>query len=293
VNIATTAVAVKHDKQANAEKILRLTAEAAREGADLVVFPETALQGYMYGINHEVSPEELRYHYREAEELDGPTVQAIAAAAHDAGLHVVFGMTELAGAVLYNTAVLCFPDGVVRGFRKVHRGGSELHIFEAGTRVEPVVTELGSFGINICYDMCFPEIARMQALRGAELLLFPNAWPSPPEGAGEDDPRIMPFLAFPRARAWENQCYVVTANAVGPADVGDVSYYGHSRIIDPLGRILADTGFNEGIVYANVDLKEGILEARTGPFFGYNILKDRRPDVYEGIDESHPFEPGR
>jgi predicted amidohydrolase len=293
VKIATTAVVVKHDKQANAEEILRLTSEAAAEGAQLIVFPEASLQGYMYGINHEVPTDELRYHYREAESLEGPTVQAIAASARDAGVYIIFGMVELAGAVLYNTAVLCFPDGHVRGFRKVHRGGSELHIFEAGTRVEPVATEFGKVGINICYDMCFPEIARMQALQGAELLVFPNAWPAPPEGAGEDDPRISPFLLFPRARAWENQCYVVTANIVGAADVGSVTYYGHSRIIDPLGRILADTGFDEGIVYAEVDLKEGILDARTGPFFGYNILKDRRPDVYAGIDDDRPFEPAR
>jgi predicted amidohydrolase len=293
VKIATTAIVVKHDKQANAAKIVELAREAARESARLVVFPETALQGYMYGINHEVPAEELRYHYREAEPLDGPTVRSIADVAREEEMHLVFGMVELAGAVLYNTAVLCLPDGHVRGFRKVHRGGSELHIFEAGTRVEPIATEVGSLGVNICYDMCFPEIARMHALRGAQLLVFPNAWPSPPAGVDEDDPRISPFLLFPRARAWENQCFVVTSNIVGPADVGDVSYYGHSRIIDPLGRILADTGADEGVVFADIDLEEGILEARTGPFFGYNILKDRRPDVYEGIDESRPFEPAR
>jgi predicted amidohydrolase len=178
----------------------------------------------------------------------------------------------------------------VRGFRKVHRGGSELHIFEAGTRVEPVATSVGIMGINICYDMCFPEIARMHALSGAELIVFPCAWPRP-DGADENDPRLMPYVLFPRARAWENQCYVITSNIVGNADVGAVAYYGHARIIDPLGQIIADTGETEGIVFADIDLKTGILDARTGPFFGYNILKDRRPDVYHGIDSAHPFEP--
>lgn len=290
MKVATTAIEVCHDKQANTEKIIRLINQAARERADLVVFPECALQGYMYGINHEVATDELRYHYSEAEPLEGPTVKAIAAVARDEGLHVIFGMVELAGAVLYNTAVLCLPDGTVRGFRKVHRGGSELHIFEAGTRVEPVQTELGKLGINICYDMCFPEISRMHALQGAQLLVFPNAWPVP-DDADDDDPRLSPFLLFPRARAWENQCYVVTSNIVGRADVGSVTYYGHSRIIDPLGRIIVDTGADETIVFADVDLAQGILDARTGPFFGYNILKDRRPDVYAGLDVARPFEP--
>lgn len=292
MKVATTAVEIVHDKSANAAKIEKFALQAADEGADLVVFPEAALQGYMYQINSEVSSDELRYHYKQAEPLNGPTVSAIAAIAADRGLHIIFGMTELAGAVLYNTAVLCRPDGTVRGSRKVHRGGSELHIFEAGTVVEPVDTKIGRMGINICYDMCFPEIARMHALQGAQLLVFPNAWPVP-DGADENDPRVVPFLMFPRARAWENQCYVITANQVGKAGTGGVAYYGHSRIIDPVGQILVDTEDEEGMVFADIDLDQGILDARTGPFFGYNILKDRRPDVYSGIDVDYPFEPGR
>lgn len=290
MKVATSAIEVVHDKALNAAKIAALIPEAAAEGSELVVFPEAALQGYMYGINEEVAVDELRYHYREAEPLDGPTVLSLAAVARDIGVHVIFGITELAGAVLYNTAVLCTPNGAIHGFRKVHRGGSELHIYEAGTRVQPVSTSIGRMGINICYDMCFPEIARMHALAGAELLVFPNAWPAP-DGADEEDPRLLPFLMFPRARAWENQCFVITSNVVGSADVGGVSYFGHSRIIDPLGRILADTGDKECLVYADIDLHEGILDARTGPFFGYNLLKDRRPDVYAGIDRAQPFEP--
>lgn len=290
MKVATSALEIVHDKKVNAEKIASFIRQASSVGAELIVFPEAALQGYMYGINHEVPVEELRYHYREAEPLDGPTVLSLAAVARDNGIHAIFGITEVAGAVLYNTAILCTPSGTVHGFRKVHRGGSELHIFEAGTRVEPVSTSLGRLGINICYDMCFPEIARMHALAGAQLLVFPNAWPCP-DDADEDDPRLLPYLMFPRARAWENQCFVMTSNVVGTADIGGVRYFGHSRIIDPLGRVLADSGDGEGVVYADIDLQEGILDARTGPFFGYNLLKDRRPDIYEGIDRRRPFEP--
>lgn len=291
MKVATTAIEVVHDKAANADKIAGLIRQAAQSGAELVVFPEAALQGYMYGINDAVSESELRYHYGEAEPLDGPTVLSLAEVARDNGVHAIFGITESAGAVLYNTAVLCSPDGVVHGFRKVHRGGSELHIYEAGTRVQPVQTSIGRMGVNICYDMCFPEISRMHALAGAQLLVFPNAWPGDPNIGEVDDPRLMPFVMFPRARAWENQCFVITANVVGAPDIGDVMYYGHSRVIDPLGRIIADTGSDEGIVYADIDLAGGILDARTGPFFGYNLLKDRRPDVYQGIDRGYPFEP--
>ncbi len=290
MKVATAAIEVSHNKDKNAAKIAQFTGDAADQGAKLVVFPEAALQGYMYGINQEMATDELRYHYREAEPLNGPTVLRIAAIARERDIHIIFGMVELAGAVLYDTAALCLPDGSVKGFRKVHRGGSELHIFEAGTRVEPVSTSVATMGINICYDMCFPEIARMHALKGAELIVFPSAWPCP-DGADETDPRLMPYILFPRARAWENQCYVITSNVVGSADIGSVSYYGHSRIIDPLGQVIADTGGREGMVVEDIDIKSGILDARTGPFFGYNVLKDRRPDIYQGIDASYPFEP--
>jgi predicted amidohydrolase len=290
MKVATTAIEVTHNKEANVAKIIRFATEAARQGAQLIVFPEAALQGYMHAINSEMSTDELKYHYSEAEPLEGPAVLAIAATAREHDLHIIVGMVEISGAILYDTAVLIQPNGSLRGFRKVHRGGSELHIFEAGTRVEPVTTSLGKMGINICYDMCFPEIARMHALRGAELIVFPSAWPRP-DGADESDPRLMPYVLFPRVRAWENQCYVITSNIVGNADVGAVTYYGHARIIDPLGQVIADTGESEGMVVADIDLKSGILDARTGPFFGYNILKDRRPDIYRGIEAAHPFEP--
>ncbi|MGI8827658.1 MAG: carbon-nitrogen hydrolase family protein [Chloroflexota bacterium] len=290
MRVATTAIETCHNKDANAAKISTLATAAAQEGVKLVVFPEAALQGYMYAINEAMSTDELKYHYHEAEPLNGPTVLAIAAVAQEHDIHIIFGMVEIAGAILYDTAALCLPDGSVRGFRKVHRGGSELHIFEAGTRVSPTETAVGKLGISICYDLCFPEISRMHALQGAELIIFPNAWPVP-EGAEESDPRLMPYVLLPRARAWENQCYVITSNVVGKADVGHVSYFGHSRIIDPLGQVIADTEDREGMVVADIDLIAGILDARTGPFFGYNILKDRRPDIYSGIDEPHPFEP--
>src|SRR4051794_3549686 len=147
MKVATTAMEVRHHKETNLAKIIQLATDAARQGAQLVVFPEAALQGYMYAINSEMATEELKYHYGEAEPLRGPTVLAIAAVARQLDLHIIFGMVEIAGAVLYDTAVLCQPDGSVQGFRKVHRGGSELHIFEAGTRVKPIVTRLGSIGI--------------------------------------------------------------------------------------------------------------------------------------------------
>lgn len=290
MRVSTTAIEVAHDKEQNAAKIGDFIQRAAQERVELIVFPECALMGYMWQINDDVSTEELRYHYSQAEALDGPTVLSIAALSKEHEIHVIFGMTERAGAVLYNTAVLCSPNGQLRGFRKVHRGGSELHIFEGGTRVEPVRTPVGHLGINICYDMCFPEISRMHALQGAEMLVFPNAWPMPPD-AGDDDPRLSPFVNMPGARAFENQCYVITSNQVGSAGQGGVMYYGHSSIIDPLGRTLGTTGPEEGAVTVDIDLKEGILDARTGPFFGYNLLKDRRPDVYRLLDDEYPFEP--
>jgi len=82
----------------------------------------------------------------------------------------------------------------------------------------------------------------------------------------------------------------ITSNLVGTDDIGGVSYYGQSRVIARPGRVFADTADAEGIAFAEIDLDEGTLDARTGPFFGYN-LRDRRPDVYSNLDLAHPFEP--
>src|SRR6476646_9756749 len=103
MKVATTAMEIQHHKEANIAKIIQFATDAARQGAKLVVFPEAALQGYMYAINSEMGSEELKYHYREAEPLQGPSVLAIAAVARQLDLHIIFGMVEIAKAVLYDT----------------------------------------------------------------------------------------------------------------------------------------------------------------------------------------------
>jgi len=154
MKVATTAIEVTHHKEANLSKIIQFATEAARQGVQLVVFPEAALQGYMHAINSEMSTDELKYHYREAEPLRGPTALAIAAVAREHNVHIIVGMVEIAGAVLYDTAVLCQPNGTVRGFRKVHRGGSELHIFEHTRRA--CHHERGNYGNQHLLRHVFP-----------------------------------------------------------------------------------------------------------------------------------------
>jgi len=272
------------DKEFNLQVIRERLAVAAAAGARLIVFPEAILSGYGFKSVDEA--------WAYAEPLPGPATQTLGMDCRRLGVSIAFGLLERQGDRLYNACALVGPGGFQARYRKAHLPFLGIDRYAAPGDTPFEVHDLGGLriGINICYDMCFPEIARMHALRGAELIVFPSAWPCP-DGADESDPRLMPYVLFPRARAWENQCYVVTSNIVGKADVGDVSYYGRSRIIDPMGQVIADTGEAEGIVIEDIDLKTGILDARTGPFFGYNILKDRRPDIYEGIDASHPFEP--
>jgi predicted amidohydrolase len=206
--------------------------------------------------------------------------------AREAGLYIIFGMTERvnvsSAGVLYNSAVLVGPRGLIGVYRKVHAPGDEYHIFRQGRDWPVFDTEIGRLGMHICYDLRFPEAARELVLRGAQMIVLPTAWP---KAAG--------FLydVFDRARAAENECWYLSSDQVGPSDRGELVFYGHSRIIDPLGNVLADTGEEEGIAFAEVPLAN-LKRRQWGPM---NVFHDRRPETYTALaDEEiyHPSLPG-
>lgn len=120
-------------------------------------------------------------------------------------------------------------------------------------------------GLMICYDLRFPELARTLALAGARLLLVPAAWPKP---------RLHPWRILAQARAIENQVFVAAANCAGRT--GPYDFFGHSLVADPLGRILAEAGEEEEILFADIDLSECASVRRT-----MDLLSDRRPDCYK------------
>jgi deaminated glutathione amidase len=234
------------DKQRNLATAERLVRAAAADGSTLVVLPEK--------FNLLGTPEQL---VQGAEPLDGPTLAWARALARELEIDLVAGsIAERRDGhdKLANTSVHIGPDGVDRAaYRKIHMfdvtvGGREYResaTEEAGGEI--VVSDAAgvSLGLTVCYDLRFPELFRILAVRGARVLSLPSAFTAV-TGAAHWDTLV-------RARAIENQAFVVAADQIGVHPGGGESY-GGSQIVDPWGDVLARAGDEERFVAADVDL---------------------------------------
>jgi predicted amidohydrolase len=277
VTIGAACLEVSHDKNSNLERIEGCISEASRRGINLLVLPEIAVQGYPLGLGSPWAGEVDQYEYqlRNAETVPGPVTEHLTQLAAKHEIELVVGLTELptepgSAGRLFNTSVLIGGSGLKARYRKVHLGATEKCLWNRGQDWVVADTAAGKAGLLICYDLCFPETARCLALAGAQLLLMPTAWPPmPTEG----------YDLFTRARALENQVYLVSANLVGGPRPG---FWGHSRIVNPRGEVIAETE-GSGIAAVNVDVDEGIIDARTHGWFGQVFLRDREPGLYRQV----------
>jgi predicted amidohydrolase len=247
---------------------------AADAGADLVVFPEISLQGYPSEVKRDAR--RLPEVYASAERVpDGPRVRRLLDAAAARGLYVVFGVTEAGdrAGVVYNTAVLGGPKGYLGRFRKCHVTLGEQIVYRTGTDWPVFPTRFGKLGILICYDLHWPEAARELMLRGADVLVAPKAWPG---GEMYDAHQLL----FESVRALENSRWLVSANYAGT--LGGAAYPGDSRIIDPLGRVVATTGSEPGLAIATVDLGAGFEDAAS-VYNGSRQVRDRQSATYRAL----------
>jgi predicted amidohydrolase len=223
-----------------------LARRAAAAGAQLVAFPETLSF---------VGPPSRRFEAVEA--LDGPIVARFAALARELGVALLLGsLLEPAAAPgrCYNTSALLGEEGEVLGvYRKIHLfdaelpgGGSlrESDTFDPGGELVVARWRGWSLGMSVCYDLRFPELYRALARRGAQVLLVPSAFTTP---TGRDHWEVLL-----RARAIENQCYVLAPNQWGRPVEGRDSY-GRSLAIDPWGTVLAQVPDGEGFALAQLD----------------------------------------
>jgi predicted amidohydrolase len=268
IRVACVQLRTRDDKAANLERAERLVAQAAAGGADVVVLPEkwNAIgdRDVLVGA---------------AEPLDGgESVAAMSEWARRHGLTLVGGsITELREGreKLSNTCVVFDPDGSIAAvYRKIHLfdvevGGlvyRESEDEEPGA--EPVAVEAEGWivGLTICYDLRFPELYRILALEGAELMAVPSHFTL---FTGRDHWHVLL-----RARAIENQCYVAAAAQVGETRPGRPSY-GRSLIADPWGVVVAQAPDEETVVAAEVS-RERVLEVRQM----LPSLHSRRPDAY-------------
>ena len=258
----------------NLERILLETRAAAKNSANLIVFPECVLSGYVFSSREEAIPF--------AESIPGVSTQRLAACCQELGVHVVYGLLERDGDKCYNSTVLVGPKGLIGKYRKIHlpflgvdrftdTGNSPFQVFE---------TPIGNIGIHICYDCNFPESARIMALLGADIITLPTNWP-----VGRE--RVVNYVV--NARAYENRIHFVAANRVG-SERG-TKFMGRSKIVGASGDTLAEaSGSDEETIYAEVSLAEARqkhIVIKAGEF-EVDFIHDRRPELYGELTKKKP-----
>jgi len=274
IKIGAACLEASHDKCGNLARIEDCIKQASEHGVHLLVMPEIAIQGYPLGLGSPWAAEvdEYEHQLRNAEPVPGPVTEQLGRLAAKYQLEIVVGLTETptepnSAGRLFNTTVLIGTSGLKARYRKIHLGATEKCLWNRGHEWVVTETVAGKAGLLICYDLCFPETARCLALAGAEILIMSTAWPPmPTEG----------YDLFTRSRALENQVYLVSANLVGGPQPG---FWGHSRIVNPRGEVVAQTE-GVGIAMAEIDVQEGIIDARSHGWFGQIFLKDREPSLY-------------
>jgi predicted amidohydrolase len=241
----------------------------AQAGHDLVVLPEL-WQPTGFGYRRWASL---------AEPVDGPLVHAMARAARDAGVVLHAGSwietngSGPDGRGLWNTSMVFGPNGdLLATYRKVHRfgfGEGEPVLLEAGSGIvtvdlpRPVTapeSRLVPTGLATCYDIRFPEQFRRLLDAGAELFVVPAAWPAA---------RVEHWRLLGRARALENQCFLVQCNTAGTHAGTEMG--GHSQVVDPWGAVLAEAGRDEEILSVEIDI-DSVADVRAK----FPVLADRR-----------------
>ena len=225
IKLALAQISSKREsKTENLLKIEKLTLKAKQQGADLIIFPEMSLTGYVL----------LDQVYELAETIPGPSTQKIEALAKKTGMHIVFGMPELSEktqATVFNTAVLVGPQGLIGKYRKMylptHSVFEEKRYFRPGYEPAAFQTDLGNIGLSICYDVFFPEVFRLARLKGAQLIICISASPAVRRGY---------FEILTSARALENTAFLAYVNLAGVED--GLQFWGGSRLVGPTGDVL-------------------------------------------------------
>lgn len=290
VVVAVVSMHVAYDKQKNIVKYRNFIKQAARKKCRLLAFPECSLHGYTWTwdpITHVFhdTPEQLEYFRDNSETVPGPSTSLMCELASEHQMYIQFGLAEKVqeenGVKMFNTAVLVGPEGIIGKYHKVHMAPTP--IFTPGDKFHVFHTEIGQVGIVICADMQQPESVRTVALKGAEIVVNSTGWSLRGKTLRGDYGGYR-YHILGSAHAMMNQVWLLQSDQVGKPSLctaPDYRYYGHSCIIDPTGRLVADTGYKEGMVAAKIRIKEGIKEAQSHKYTGYHPLLRRRPEAYE------------
>lgn len=250
----------------NLERIIELAGTAADAGAHLALFPECSLQGYVFQTRAAA--------LAVAERLDGVSCSRLVALADDLNMGLVCGFVErLDGARYSNSALVALPGRPPSVYRKAHLpmlgvdrwaepGDSCVHWFEFHDV---------RFGVQVCYDLRFPEPSRMLALAGVDVILLATNWPEGYEATADH---------AARTRAWENRCWLVAANRIGTER--DTTFIGRSLAVEPWGNLIAQAGQDEPDLLL-IDIDPAISRGKLLPGHdgsGYDFFASRRPELY-------------
>jgi omega-amidase len=249
------------DPIANLKTVQDLAGRAAAEHAELLVLPELWGSGYDLGRADEL-----------ADELHTGLFASVVALARHHRLAICGSLLEWEPEEerAYNTATFYDAAGAMRGrYRKIHRFGlmNEDQYLGAGDEAPILATSWGEWALAICYDLRFPELFRRYALEGARVIVLPSEWPVQ---------RIDHWRTLLRARAIENQCFIVACNRVGSDRAN--TFGGYSAVIDPWGAVVVEGDGNEALLHATLNL-DLVDEVRSR----IPVWNDRRPELYEPV----------
>lgn len=263
----------------NLERVERMVAQAAAAGAVLTVLPEAAVTGYAFASRDEALPVARR--------ATAVAADRVVELARRHAISIICGSLEAEGDQIYNVALIADPAGARFQYRKTHLPYLGVDRFATPGYDPPFVVRLGEIrvGVLICYDLRFPEAARICALDGADIVALPTNWPVGVE--------FHPDLFAP-ARANENHVYVLAADRVG--EERGTRFMGRSLLVDYDGRVVAQAGpVEEELLVAEIDVEAARsthVRRRPGEHEWDTIL-DRRPGLYgrllePGVDRLRP-----
>ncbi|HET6381134.1 MAG TPA: carbon-nitrogen hydrolase family protein [candidate division Zixibacteria bacterium] len=264
--------------ETNLDLIRGAVEDAAAAGATFTVLPEAAVTGYAFASLSEAMPVARR-----AERV---AANVLAGLAETHRMTIICGSLDPDGDELFNVALVSLPDGRRYRYRKMHLPFLGVDRFATpGPDAPPVIETDGlRFGVLICYDLRFPEAARICALEGADLIALPTNWPVGVE--------FHPELFAP-ARANENHCYLLAADRVGTER--GVKFMGRSLLLDYDGNVLAEAGDGPELLVGEIDpqaARQTHVRRRPGEH-EWDTIGDRRPGLYDrllrpGVDRQHP-----
>jgi predicted amidohydrolase len=250
-------------KEGNLKRINDTIKQASEKGADYILFPELFTTGYI--VDGKIK--------NLADPIHGDNLKQVQASAKNHNIGVILGFPEYEAGNIYNSAVFINKTGeIIKTYRKIHLYDEEKNVFTPGEESPIIDLPEGKVGIMITYDMEFPELARVLALKGAQMIFILCA-------------NMIPYQlhqhVYLRARALENHIFIAATNKVGLEN--ENVFFGESEIIHPTGTTLYKSGNNEDIAVIQIDLSDskkaqGLL----------NYLNNRRPEIYfkEGLNDT-------